>query len=141
MFRGGKVPGYDPPISLALAEFQNGVEEQLGNGVMEYLYSIDIHVDKEELINALKYDRGQYEKGYQDGCRDSLKVGEWTTIEDDILMETIYQCSVCKEEFVTMDDETPQKHLWNCCPCCGSIMDMEAYLKVREEIKRRATNE
>ena len=26
-----------------------------------------VHVDKDELIKALEYDRGQYEKGYRDG--------------------------------------------------------------------------
>jgi hypothetical protein len=123
MFRGGKVPGYDPPISLALAEFQNGVEEQLGNGVMEYLYSIDIHVDKEELIKALQYDRGQYEKGYQDGCRDSQKRGQWIPIEydgyaDGFPVWDLWECSECREEH-SGDEDTLTPY----CPNCGAKMD------------------
>lgn len=37
---------------------------------------------------------------------DAMEVvhGEWTVIEDDYNDDTIYQCSVCKEEFVTIDD-------------------------------------
>ena len=124
MFRGGKVPGYDPPISLALAEFQNGVEEQLGNGVVEYLYSIDIHVDKEELIKALQYDRGQYEKGYQDGCRDSRKHGRWIPIQYDGYADghpvwDLWECSECREEYESEGDPPPH----NYCPNCGAKMD------------------
>jgi hypothetical protein len=32
-----------------------------------------INVDREELLNALQYDRGQYEKGYRDGQRDGQR--------------------------------------------------------------------
>ena len=48
--------------------------------------------------------------------------GDWTAIEDDWNEETIYQCSVCKEEFVTIDG-TPPENLWNYCPNCGAKMD------------------
>ena len=47
--------------------------------------------------------------------------GEWEEIEDDWNMETIYKCSVCKEEFVTIDG-TPAENLWNYCPHCGAKM-------------------
>lgn len=33
-------------------------------------------VDKGELINALNYDREQYEKGYQDGYLDGVRDGK-----------------------------------------------------------------
>lgn len=43
----------------------------------------------------------------------------WEEIEDDWSMETIYKCSACKEEFVTIDG-TPPDNLWNYCPHCGA---------------------
>ena len=46
---------------------------------------------------------------------------EWEEIEDDWNMETIYKCSACKEEFVTIDG-TPADYLWNYCPHCGAKM-------------------
>ena len=49
---------------------------------------------------------------------------EWEEIEDDWNMETIYKCSACKEEFVTIDG-TPADNLWNYCPNCGARMDLE----------------
>ena len=57
---------------------------------------------------------------------DAVEVvhGEWEIIEDDYLMDTIYKCSVCKEEFVTIDG-TPAENLWNYCPNCGAKMDGE----------------
>lgn len=134
MFRGGKVPGYDPPISLALAEFQNGVEEQLGNGVMEYLYSIDIHVDKEELIKALKYDRGQYEKGFRDGVKSTQKYGNWyirsaylTEPADSPFREYYMECSECgrKVEGISVEDAINYRKLCREYPYChcGAKMD------------------
>lgn len=47
--------------------------------------------------------------------------GEWEEIEDDWNTETIYKCSACKEEFVTIDG-TPADNLWNYCPHCGAKM-------------------
>lgn len=51
--------------------------------------------------------------------------GEWKVIEDCYLLDTIYQCSACKEEFVTIDG-TPAENLWKYCPYCGAIMDEDA---------------
>ena len=133
MFRGGKVPGYDSPISLALANFQKEVDEQIGNAVIEYLYGIDIHVDKEELIKALKYDRGQYEKGYKDGYLESRKHGRWMTMEADggevggYAPYIVVECSNCGLS-VSIEDGQYGWHFgdpcpWKCCPLCETKMD------------------
>lgn len=50
-----------------------------------------------------------------------IKHGEWTEFEDE-QMGTVYQCTICKEEFVTIDG-TPAQNLWNYCPNCGAEMD------------------
>ena len=113
---------YEPPIHKLLTEIETNLRQQEENAVLQAVVSVGVNVDKEELIKALQYDRGQYEKGYEDGCRDSRKHGEWTTIEDDWNEETIYQCSVCKEEFVTIDG-TPPENLLNYCTHCGAKMD------------------
>ena len=49
------------------------VDMVIEDGAMKAIQRFDINVDKEELIKALKYDRDQYEKGYQDG----LNVNRW----------------------------------------------------------------
>lgn len=45
--------------------------------------------------------------------------GRWKLIED---CWAIYQCSCCKEEFVTEDGEEVDE-LWKYCPNCGAKMD------------------
>lgn len=50
-----------------------------------------------------------------------VKHGAWVEI-DDLLMDIVYQCTACKEEFVTIDG-TPAQNLWNYCPNCGAKMD------------------
>lgn len=48
--------------------------------------------------------------------------GEWTVIDgEDWNEDVIYQCPICKEEFVTIDG-TPAENLWNYCPKCGAKM-------------------
>lgn len=50
-------------------------------------------------------------------------VGEWDVIDgEDWNEDVIYKCSICKEEFVTIDG-TPAENLWNYCPNCGAKME------------------
>ena len=52
---------------------QQQAQVDMENAIMGAIKKVGISVDKEELIRALKYDRGQYEKGYADGKRDGGK--------------------------------------------------------------------
>ena len=60
---------YESPIELIQKQMQLDMESKIMSAVQE----VGISVDKEELIRALKYDRGQYERGYADGKRDGGK--------------------------------------------------------------------
>ena len=60
---------YQPPITLIYQDIQTKIEGDIFTAVRSY----GIDVDKDELIKALKYDRQQYEKGFADGCRHSIK--------------------------------------------------------------------
>ena len=55
---------------------------------------------------------------------DAVEVvhGKWAIFEDGWNDEAIYECTVCKEAFVTIDG-TPAENLWNYCPNCGAKMD------------------
>ena len=69
---------YESPINLSFFDdiISNMVKqqnEQEENHIVEYVRKIGIDVDKEELFKALRYDREQYEKGYQDG----LNADKW----------------------------------------------------------------
>ena len=60
---------YASPITQIMSEMRTEYE----NGVLRAVQQYGFHVDKEELAKALVYDRGQYEKGYEDG----LNADKW----------------------------------------------------------------
>ena len=58
---------YKSPIEIIQAQMRFEQE----NGIYKAIQEQGINVDKDELIRALKYDRAQYEKGYQDGLSEN----------------------------------------------------------------------
>lgn len=60
--------GYIPPIQAYYA----AKEKELEAAVMRAVESVGIHVDREELLKALQYDRDQYQKGYDAGFADGF---------------------------------------------------------------------
>lgn len=78
--------GYKPPVELdyhegtpeiksvwdnmrdAEGKILDQMEEHI---VAQCSFAVGVNIDREELIKALRYDRGQYEKGYADGKRDA----------------------------------------------------------------------
>ena len=82
----------------------------------------------ELLTNSPQLDVLDWTTGWEEAANHLIahgvtvqECGEWEEIEDDWSMETIYKCSACKEEFVTIDG-TPADNLWNYCPHCGAKM-------------------
>lgn len=61
--------GYNSPITLIATEIQTKIENDTLQAVQRY----GIDVDKDELMKALNYDRGQYDKGYRDGYNEAMK--------------------------------------------------------------------
>lgn len=58
---------YQSPIEVYISQLRFDTERQIEDGVIRAVRNLDIAVEKNELIKALKYDRGQYDKGYTDG--------------------------------------------------------------------------
>jgi hypothetical protein len=54
------------------------MEIKMEGEIMKAVKRCNIEVDKEELLKALQYDRGQYEQGYQDG----LNADKWIPCEE-----------------------------------------------------------
>lgn len=59
---------YKSPIEIICGD----IKKQIDNDIYRVTQKYDIKVDKNELIQALAYDRDQYEKGYADGKRDAM---------------------------------------------------------------------
>ena len=53
---------YKSPIEI----IEDEIEVSFQSEIMKAVQSYGIYVDKDELIKALNYDRGQYQKGYDD---------------------------------------------------------------------------
>lgn len=59
---------YVSPIHVNYTDpFVETLKDEFGNAVLRAVQKVDIEVDKDELLKALQYDRGQYENGYSDG--------------------------------------------------------------------------
>lgn len=99
---------YESPITLINGAFHLNLED----GVYKAVRQTGVVVDKDELIKALKYDRGQYEKGYAD-AKAERKKGKWIDARD-----------FC-DEFVCSNCQLTSKNLYNYCPFCGADMREE----------------
>ena len=71
---------YESPIDVIYNDIQIQVIEHTEEQIYEAIQQCDIHVDKEELIKALQYDRKQYEKGYEDG----RKANRWIPADKEL---------------------------------------------------------
>lgn len=63
---------YKSPINIICSEFQTTVEGEIFKAVQR----VGVNVDKDELLKALQYDRGQYQKGYADRDSEIVRCGE-----------------------------------------------------------------
>ena len=67
---------YESPIMVTVQEMSTMCNEVIDDHVLQVVKKIGVVVDKEELIKAIQYDRGQYEKGYADGKADGCRFKE-----------------------------------------------------------------
>lgn len=59
---------YESPISVWWSDTKiEQLRDEYGNLIVRAVKNVCPNVDKDELIKALQYDRGQYEKGFADG--------------------------------------------------------------------------
>ena len=143
---------YVSPIKIGYtAEPEEGWTDKIGkylagevdNLVLQSCVKVGCHVDKDELEKALRYDRGQYEKGYEDGKRDAAAAIEALQAE---IRESMQKCAECGDRMVE-----PKRGKWIVdgmytynlrelngkayepvyrCSCCNR--QMESYLRLDE---------
>lgn len=69
---------YKGPIELIISEMHTKLVEEKERRILKGVQNIGINVDKDELIKALAYDRGQYEKGYADRDKELVRCKDCT---------------------------------------------------------------
>ena len=111
---------YNSPIEF----IYDSLKMEMDDHVVKAVQECHIYVDKEELIKALRYDRGQYEKGFSDGFANAIKHGEWIVNKDGS-----FSCSECKFKFYPLRFEH--------CPHCGAKMDADVirHLEFLDKLK------
>ena len=63
---------YESPINI-IQSVQQQITTDMDNQILKAVMECNINVDKDELLKALEYDRGQYDKGYSDGFLEGRK--------------------------------------------------------------------
>lgn len=101
---------YISPIELVqqpMRIMQHPIDECIFQAVM----NVGVNVDKEELIKALAYDRGQYQKGYDDRdveiirCKDCIHWDKGHTEECGNLNSVCFHNGWCKPDWYCADGE------------------------------------
>lgn len=114
---------YEPVATFIKGQTESFIDGEL----LKVTQEMGLDVDREELLKALEYDRGQYEKGYADGCRVSRKHGRWETANDGT-----HFCSNCGCDapytwddidrcFTNSADDVPDR-ISDYCYKCGAEM-------------------
>lgn len=57
---------YESPIKVVLSDIISDVVKKENEYIVECVQKVGVNVDKDELVKALEFDRGQYEKGWHD---------------------------------------------------------------------------
>lgn len=96
---------YKSPIDILTNDIVTAEE----NAVIQAVVKCGINVDKDELVKALAYDRGQYEKGYADAKAETDPEMEYRKAKTPFFMTHRY-----------IDAETKKEGTWvsTHCPVC-----------------------
>lgn len=60
---------YESPIKIITGQIKTNYEDEIFRAIQ----NVGINVDREELLKALEYDRGQYEEGFREGEKHTLR--------------------------------------------------------------------
>lgn len=71
---------YESPIEIIQHKIRSDISNHVDDAIYTAVVRTDIHVDRDELIKALRYDRGQYEKGFSDGLEEGKP--KWLSAND-----------------------------------------------------------
>lgn len=65
---------YESPITV----FNGPPKFDMDGEILKAVFNVGVHVDKEELLRALRYDRDQYDKGFRDALDSMVRCKDCT---------------------------------------------------------------
>lgn len=104
-------------IGKAINDAAESIAEQFDRYVLRQVAKTGVSVDRDELVKALRYDRDQYDKGYNDGVKHGIEISTPTWIPvTEMLPEPLEDVLVCENGFIDVAhyDEVLQKWFDNC---------------------------
>ena len=122
---------YESPINAAIQDMvRRDMEWRENQIVYEVEKAIGVSVDKEELLKALKYDRGQYYKGYEDGRASAAVALEKQKPQKVTHEASLLRCCTCPRCKNVVDKferfgETMMRVQYKYCHFCGQALDWE----------------
>ena len=97
---------YKSPIEIKLDDIVSDAVEKVDEYIVACVQQVGVNVDKDELIKALKFDREQYEKGWNDRdaeivrCKDCKHKPTGSGVNHDIeFPEQDYRCPCRCEDY------------------------------------------
>ena len=110
---------YESPITV----LRTNMETQIEGEILKAVHSIGVHVDKEELLKALRHERDQYNNGYQEGIHDAQP--KWISVKDRLPDDLEEVLILVKEtEFYGQYKELSKSYF---CQYIGCVDDGEWY--------------
>lgn len=61
--------GYESPITMITKRLAEDIAKKTDDTILQAVVNAEVIVNKEELVKALEFDRGQYTKGYHQGYK------------------------------------------------------------------------
>lgn len=119
------VEGYESPIDVLINHETDAFAQFIEGAVMKSVIQADVHVDKDELIRALDFDRHQYELGFRKGLRSAIRFGRWQRrlVNRYGYAEEDFVCSACEKEFdCVFVRALVDQDEFSFCPNCGAQM-------------------
>ena len=93
---------YKSPIEIKLNDIVSEAAEKADEYIVRFVQQVGVNVDKDELIKALKYDRGQYENGWNDRDNEIVRCKDCKWYERKYPWNNhVYECSYLE---APMDD-------------------------------------
>ena len=112
---------YESPINAIQKTISQQMRQEEDKWIYEIEQQVGFHIDKQELIKALNYDRNSYHKGWSDACEKFLKTGCWIPIDDEPHED--YECDCCGY-IISMWTANIEPHTeYKYCPSCGAKME------------------
>ena len=82
---------YESPIKVELSDIISDVVKKEDEYILECVQKVGVSVNKDELLEALEFDRGQYEKGWHDRDSEIVKCKDCIHSEE---REGFYYCDM-----------------------------------------------